>query len=90
MKLGNPLISFRLETEKKKKLDEIAKARGMPRTEIMRDAVKEYLALYIMGSEPTVGRVWKRVEILEARMTKIENLLLKGGVENVKANTRKS
>jgi hypothetical protein len=79
--MGSTLVGFRLETERRKKLDQLAAARHMTRAEALRDAVKEYLALWIVGSEPTVGRLQHRVEDIEKRLTHLEDLLMKRGAQ---------
>ena len=74
-------MSFRLEGEKRKKLDELVKAKHISRAEALRDAVNEYLALYLVNYEPTVGRLDRRMREMDQRLTKVEELLMKRGAE---------
>lgn len=82
--MGSPLVAFRLEAEHRKKLDDLAKAKNISRAEALREAVKEYLATYIVGAEPTVGRLYHRVQDIDRRLTKLEDLIMQKGAE--KAN----
>lgn len=75
-------INFRLEKQDLKKFDELATARRMKRSEALRDAVKEYLALWVVGREPTVGTLLRRVENIEKRLTALENFLMQKGAES--------
>ena len=79
--VGTVLMAFRLEGESAKKFETLAKAKHMSRAEAMRDAVKEYLAIYIVGAEPTVGTLYRRVQYVEKRLSDVEKLLMKKGSE---------
>jgi hypothetical protein len=79
--LGSVLVATRLDAESSKRLGDLARAKHIKRAEALREAVKEYLALYIIGSEPTVGRLFRRVQDIDARLTNIENLLMEKGAQ---------
>lgn len=72
-------MAFRLDGENARKLEALAKAKKLSRADALRDAVKEYLALYIVGSEPTVGSMYRRLQYVEKRLTDVESLLMKKG-----------
>jgi len=74
-------VNFRLEKQDLKKFDELATARKMKRSDALRDAVKEYLALWVVGREPTVGTLHRRLEKVEKRLTDLENLLMQKGAQ---------
>lgn len=74
-------VNFRLEKEDLMKLDELAKAKNLKRSDALREAVNEYLALYIVDREPTVGKLFRRMQDIEKRLAKLEDLLIKKGAE---------
>jgi hypothetical protein len=81
--LPTTLVAFRIDVELIRKLERIAEAKGIKRPEALRDAVKEYVALYLVGGEPTVGRLKRKIDDLDKRLTALENLLMQKGVEGV-------
>jgi metal-responsive CopG/Arc/MetJ family transcriptional regulator len=70
-----------LDGDSAKKLDALAKAKNINRAEALRDAVKEYLAIYRVPEEPTVGRLYHHVQDVEKRLADLEKLLMKKGVD---------
>lgn len=80
------LVAFRLDVEKAKKVESIASAKEIKRPEALREAVDEYIALYIVGAEPTLGRLQKRVQDIDKRLSSIEDLLKQKGAQNVTGN----
>ena len=78
-------MAFRLDAESRRRLDELAEARAHghkgARGIVLRDAVKEYLALYVIGAEPTIGRLHTRLEDVEQRLATLERLLMEKGAK---------
>lgn len=79
--MGTVLAAFRLDAKQHKKMAELAEAKGIKKPEAYREAVKEYLALYVVGSDLTVGRLKRKIDDLEKRLTTIENLLMEKGAQ---------
>ena len=65
-------VNFRLEKTVLKRLDDLARAKGVKRSDALREAVKEYLAIYIIAEEPTIGRLHRKYQETEKRLTKLE------------------